>query len=68
FPSSFQARWFSEPSPEWRSPSHTHHTRPQHSSCQSSGSRPHTRCRLPGHERRRRCRASHTCLGQPQAA
>uniref|UniRef100_A0A8C6APU0 Uncharacterized protein n=1 Tax=Monodon monoceros TaxID=40151 RepID=A0A8C6APU0_MONMO len=52
FPSAFQAKassqpciscqlWFSEPSPEWRTPSHTHHTR---------------QCRQPHREWQRRCR------------
>ncbi|KAL4661816.1 hypothetical protein H8957_015218 [Semnopithecus entellus] len=55
--------WFSEPSPGWKSPSHTHHTQPHHSSYQSLGSQPHTRYSSPGHERQRHCPHHHSrCL------
>nr|AAZ76613.1 ARNT-interacting protein 2 [Homo sapiens] len=55
--------WSSEPSPGWKSPSHTHHTQPQHSSYQSLRSQSHTRCPPPGRERQRHCPHRHSrCL------
>uniref|UniRef100_A0A8C3VL93 Uncharacterized protein n=1 Tax=Catagonus wagneri TaxID=51154 RepID=A0A8C3VL93_9CETA len=74
FPSSFQVQacsqsclscrlWFSGSSPEWRPLSRRHRTQPHDSSCQSSESRPRTRCPHPCREQQRHCqRRRSRCL------